>query len=65
VLHLSKLEANKIELSRVVFNPMEVINSAASMFLSQIQEKKLSFRVKEPLPLPAQVQAHVILHLNL
>lgn len=55
VLHLSKLEANKIELNRVIYNPMEVIKSAASMFMSQIQEKKLTLQVNDPTPLPSSL----------
>jgi signal transduction histidine kinase len=59
VLHLSKLEANKIELNKIIYNPMDVINSAASMFMSQIQEKKITLSVSEPIELPASLSDEV------
>lgn len=55
ILDISKIEANKLEVEKMVFNPHEVIEDALALLEFKAKEKGLKFTSRTIDPLPATI----------
>ncbi len=55
ILDISKIEAGRLQLERVPFSPLDVVNGLDTMMGSQAQSKGIVFTVACEYPLPTQV----------
>ncbi len=55
ILDISKIEAGRLQMERVAFSPLDIVNGLDSMMGSQASSKGIIFSVASEYPLPTQV----------
>ena len=57
ILDMSKIEADRLEIERILFSPFQLIHDIDTIASIQAQEKELYFRIIHIFPLPHQVKS--------